>query len=272
LDRGEGTGARPWRSDWFLPSVGEKAWSDSDRLSVAGSKGGRSGGWLLIEVPVDGVSLSLPVSIDRFDLGRPSTSFSSSRIVSAGGEAVNDFEVDRDMDRLDCGDLSRLFLSTLCLFSGLFFSGLCLFSRLCLLSEPWGESILNLSPDPILPTLLPGPILIRSILCLTVFSNSLFLAEGKYSAKWFEMSSEGGRCPKKLYIFFDFVKNDPEAGDRAVVVGEGGASAIAWAGTGTPRPDMTLTVDARFCLLVAFVGVRESLLPRLPKVGRGVAR
>ena len=54
-----------------------------------------------MDVPVDGASLSLPVSIDRFDLGRPSTSFSSSRMVSAGGEAVNDFEVDRDMDLLD---------------------------------------------------------------------------------------------------------------------------------------------------------------------------
>jgi hypothetical protein len=163
--------------------------------------------------------------MDRFDRGRPSTSFSSSKIVSVGGEAVKLFEVDSDTDRLDCGDLSRLYLfSKLCLFSGLFFSGLDLFSILCLLSDPRGESRLNLSPEAILPTLLPGPILIRSILCLTVFSSSLFLAEGKYSAKWFEMSSEGGRCPKKLYIFFDFVKNDPEEGDRAVVVGDGGVS------------------------------------------------
>lgn len=84
------------------------------------------------------------------------------------------------------------------------------------------------------------------------------------------MSSEGGRWPKKLYIFLDFVKNDPDDGDRAVVVGEGGDSGDG-TGTGTPRPDMTLTVEARFvCLLVGLVAVRRSPLDRLPKLGRGV--
>lgn len=73
------------------------------------------------------------------------------------------------------------------------------------------------------------------------------------------MSSEGGRWPKKLYIFLDFVKNEPDDGDR-VLIGEGGASGI-----GTPSPDMTLTVEARFCLLMLdFVGVRISFSGRLP--------
>lgn len=77
------------------------------------------------------------------------------------------------------------------------------------------------------------------------------------------MSSEGGRWPKKLYIFFDLVKNEPEEGDRALM-GDGGASGI-----GTPSPDMTLTVDARFiCLVViALVGVAESSSDRLPSRG-----
>jgi hypothetical protein len=36
---------------------------------------------------------------------------------------------------------------------------------------------------------------------------------------------------------------------------------------------MTLTVEARFiCLFVAFVGVKELLFPRFPKLARGVAK
>ena len=79
------------------------------------------------------------------------------------------------------------------------------------------------------------------------------------------MSSDGGRCPKKLYIFFDFVKNEPDDGDRVVVVGEGGGSVM-----GTPRPDMTLTIDARFMFLLpllGLLGVRRSYRGPAPYVG-----
>jgi hypothetical protein len=91
--------------------------------------------------------------------GNDSTSFSSG-IVSAGGEAVK--LVVFDMGLRCGGDFSRL----------------CLFSRLGRFSLG-GPSMLNLSWGAELFRLPVGPILMRSILCLTVFSNSLFLADGK---------------------------------------------------------------------------------------------
>lgn len=114
----------------------------------------------------------------------------------------------------------------------------CELSKLDRLLEPelW-ELILSL-----------GAVLILSMLCRTVFSNSFFFADGKYSAKWVEMSSEGGRWPKKLYIFLPlFARNEPDAGDRWLLpFGVIGCSTSA-----TPNPDMTLTVLARFIFLAA---------------------
>lgn len=57
------------------------------------------------------------------------------------------------------------------------------------------------------------------------------------------MSSEGGRWPKKLYIFLPlFARKDPDDGER--VGGSGAVSGIA-----TPNPDMTDTVLARLSFL-----------------------
>lgn len=104
----------------------------------------------------------------------------SSGIVSAGGEAVKVLAL--DMGRRDGGDD----FSTLCRFS----------TRLCLFSGCVGGAsrlMRSLAAIEFRLTRALGPMLIRSILCRTVFSSSLFFADGKYSAKWFEMSSDGGR-------------------------------------------------------------------------------
>lgn len=69
------------------------------------------------------------------------------------------------------------------------------------------------------------------------------------------MSSLGGRCPKKLYIFLDLVKNDPEEGD-----GEGGTTSAP--GIGTPKPERIDTVDARFIFLVP--AIREGVFSISP--------
>lgn len=82
----------------------------------------------------------------------------------------------------------------------------------------------------------------------------MFSAFGKYSVKCVAMSSEGGRWPKKLRSFWPELRRSPEEVDRVAVVvvvraSEGDQSA--------PRPDMTLTVLARF------------ILPRSPPVVLG---
>ena len=84
----------------------------------------------------------------------------------------------------------------------------------------------------------------RRIIECRDFSSSLRFAAGKYSPRWFAMSSLGGRCPKKLYIFLPLLdRNEPEFGTRRPD-GEGGASTVVEV-MGTPRPDMTDTVLAR---------------------------
>lgn len=166
----------PWCVSWGLDgSVGEKACKDSESDSLAGSKGGRRGGRLSTEAR-DARSLSpldrecrrgLPsVEIEtRGTLWLSRTSISSG-MVSAGGEAVKVFVL--DMGRRDGGDFSRL--------------ARCCFSTLCRFSTG-GNSKLIRSLGVIELRFPFGPMLIRSILCRTVFSNSLFLADGKYSAK-----------------------------------------------------------------------------------------
>jgi hypothetical protein len=84
------------------------------------------------------------------------------------------------------------------------------------------------------------------MLFLAPFSRSFLLAAGKYSARWLEMSSLGGRWPKKLYILRPrLAKKDPDEGD----LGRGACGAAtgleALSDTGTPKADMTLIVLAR---------------------------
>lgn len=101
----------------------------------------------------------------------------------------------------------------------------------------------------------------RSILCRAVRSKTFFSVKGKYSLKWFVMSSLGGRWPKKLRnLDGPFEKLDPDECFPAVedCVGEDGDS-NAFSGSRTPRPLRMLIELARL-----FFAVCDWLVAKFP--------
>lgn len=112
----------------------------------------------------------------------------------------------------------------------------------------------------------------RSImLCRWVRSSTFFSVKGKYSCKWVVMSSEGGRCPRKLRSLLWVFERKEGVGDAGLEATSGGG-ASARSGSGTPRLLRMDTELARFiCLTVRVSGELSVLLTGLGLVGRGGA-
>ena len=98
----------------------------------------------------------------------------------------------------------------------------------------------------------PGTPLCRIMLCRRVRSSTFFSVNGKYSARWFVMSSLGGRWPKKLRTFAAAAEARRPCFVQAALAGEEGdkgrsfsIASVAFSGKGTPRPERTEIVDAR---------------------------
>ncbi len=104
--------------------------------------------------------------------------------------------------------------------------------------------------------------LVRSILFLTVRSNTRLSALGKNSPRWEVISSDGGRVPKKRRSLFCCSELDGDCFDGDVLI-SGGI---------IPRPDMTLTVLARASFLFAADWLKELVAPSLGDKGLGLAR
>ena len=108
--------------------------------------------------------------------------------------------------------------------------------------EERGLKEMVLSRRPMLPFAL-------SMLCRAVRSSTFFSVKGKYSVRWFVMSSLGGRWPKKFRALARPLKTlVAPVSSLSGAVGEVGDSS-AFSGSSTPRPLSTLTVLARFILL-----------------------
>jgi hypothetical protein len=118
--------------------------------------------------------------------------------------------------------------------------------------------------EMVLSRVLPLP-LPRIMLCRAVRCSTFFSVKGKYSVRWFVMSSLGGRCPKKLRSFegrreaacdamlcegvscdVGVVDDDADVVVVAVVGDDGGSSAFS--GSRTPSPLRMLIELARFVL------------------------
>ena len=75
-------------------------------------------------------------------------------------------------------------------------------TELCVLvlsREALHEIALSLFPVPEIPD-------VRIMLCRAVLSRTFFSVKGKYSVKWFVISSLGGRCPKKFRSLEGFLE------------------------------------------------------------------
>jgi hypothetical protein len=106
-------------------------------------------------------------------------------------------------------------------------------------------------------SLLEEAVLGRNItLCRAVRSKIFFSIEGKNSVRWFEMSSLGGRCPKKLRSL-DGLFALCAAVFEAPEVGDGGSRAFS--GSVTPSPLSMLMELARLVLLFAGPASRNLL-------------
>src|SRR5258708_34329858 len=108
--------------------------------------------------------------------------------------------------------------------------------------------------------------LVRSILFLTVRSNTRLSALGKNSPRSEVISSDGGRVPKKRRSLFCCSELDGDCFDGDVLI-SGGI---------IPRPDMTLTVLARASFLFAADWLKELVARYLgaqaPRLSRGRRR